>query len=643
MSSKKVFSELALKNVKKSARDYLIYFFTVTFAVCLFYTFNSMKAQLGAMEVDDTLSYMSAATSVLAGVSVFVCLIMGFLVAYANQFLLKRRKREMGIYMTLGMGRKDINRLLMKESTTIGLISLVAGLLLGVFTSQGLYMVSTKIIGVGDGSFHFVLSPIAAIASVFFFGLLFFFVHIFNTKKIKKMRLIDLIYADRKNETMSVNRIRGAIFFILSLALLASGYTFIAAQVTNSFFKNVVIAMLLISCGIGLFIASFADVVLPLMKRNKKLYLKGLNMVAISQLSSKLKSASLSTAVVSIMLFLSVVTMSFGLGMGHSLLADMDTLTPYDASIVWVEGEQGAHQTIVKELEKQGVSKENLGRDVSEIKTYHLKGLGDSPVISQEDYNRAMKLQGKKGVKLTDKQFTVAYSAEKWKSFYEDQKGGQKQQIKINNTVLKMKSKSTQVESYVNNNVSLEYVTFIVPGGLLDGMKSNSIICNIQFGSSVQDQNQWFWSVKDKAPKNFRVDTKHNIITEITSNRIMTTYIGVYLGISLLITAGAVLAIQQLSQSSDNQRMYRLMRKMGAAGKDLKQSILRQVGIYFGLPLVLCTINAGAMIGILFSQIPDLTVLTIAQSILFSAGIAAVIYSVYFITTYVGSKQMLKL
>ena len=105
--SKKVFKELAAKNVKKSAKDYFIYFFTLTFAVCLFYTFNSIKDQFEILGIPDTFNYLAASQGAIAAVSVVSCMIIGFLVSYANRFLMKRRKKEFGVYFTLGMDRRD--------------------------------------------------------------------------------------------------------------------------------------------------------------------------------------------------------------------------------------------------------------------------------------------------------------------------------------------------------------------------------------------------------------------------------------------------------------------------------------------------------------------------------------------------------
>ena len=180
--SKKVFRQLARKNVKKSAKDYFIYFFTLTFAVCLFYMFNSIGAQFEAFQIPDTLNYLSAAQGAMVGISVIVCGIIGFLVVYANRFMMKRRKREFGIYSVLGMENKDIRKILMKENILIGSTSLISGIALGILASQALTMITGKIAGIALTGFTFVFSINSLIAAVLFFGVTFFFVHLFNIR-----------------------------------------------------------------------------------------------------------------------------------------------------------------------------------------------------------------------------------------------------------------------------------------------------------------------------------------------------------------------------------------------------------------------------------------------------------------------------
>lgn len=144
-----MFSKIAINNVKRSFKDYFIYFITLTFAVCIFYSFNSIEAQNSMLEMGkSTTAFMSTLNTLIAGASVFVAFILGGLIAYANNFLIKKRKRELGIYMTLGMSKGKISRILIIETILIGLISLIIGIVLGIIVSQGLSILTAKLLAV---------------------------------------------------------------------------------------------------------------------------------------------------------------------------------------------------------------------------------------------------------------------------------------------------------------------------------------------------------------------------------------------------------------------------------------------------------------------------------------------------------------
>lgn len=331
--SKKVFKELAAKNVKKSAKDYFIYFFTLTFAVCLFYTFNSIKDQFEILGIPDTFNYLAASQGAIAAVSVVSCMIIGFLVSYANRFLMKRRKKEFGVYFTLGMDRRDVGRLLMKETMKIGSAALLSGLLLGIGTSQVLSMITARISGAGLGSYSFIFSFGAAVAAVIFFGLTFAFVHFFNVRELKKMELIDLLYADRKNEEVPESKKRDVLLGILSILLFVSAFLLIFCLSETKFLEALTAGAALAAAGTVLFFISAAGIAADIMKKRKGFYYRKLHIFDVNQLGSRIKTAGISIAVVSILMYLSVSVMGIGMGLGQSAIIKKDKTAPYDISV----------------------------------------------------------------------------------------------------------------------------------------------------------------------------------------------------------------------------------------------------------------------------------------------------------------------
>jgi len=182
--------KLSLKNIKKSFKDYLIYFFTLILGVAIFYVFNSIDGQ-------NIMVTMSKSTSeafhminkVLSSVSVFVSFVLGFLIIYASSFLMKRRNREFGIYMTLGMSKGRISKILFFETLSIGAISLVIGLGIGIALSQIMSIVVANMFDADMSKFTFTFSSSAMVKTIIYFSIMYIIVMIFNTIQVSRCKL----------------------------------------------------------------------------------------------------------------------------------------------------------------------------------------------------------------------------------------------------------------------------------------------------------------------------------------------------------------------------------------------------------------------------------------------------------------------
>ena len=224
-----MYSKIAFKNVKKSFKDYTIYFFTLMLAVCIFYTFNSVESQKAMSEITSSgESYVDILSKVISYVSVFIAFILGSLILYANNFLVKKRNKELGIYMTLGMSKNKISKILILETIIVGILSLISGLILGLIFSQGLSILVVKLFGLKMSTYSFVISGKAMIKTVLYFGIIFLLVMIFNSFVISKYKIIDLLTAARKTEEMKFkNPIVYLVTFILCMISLAVAYKFV--------------------------------------------------------------------------------------------------------------------------------------------------------------------------------------------------------------------------------------------------------------------------------------------------------------------------------------------------------------------------------------------------------------------------------
>ncbi len=232
--------KLSMKNIKKSIKDYTIYFMTLILGIGVFYVFNSMDAQIPIINLSKSSSdVVKLMINMLSGLSVFISIVLGFLIMYANNFLIKRRKKEFGVYLTLGMGKGQLSKILFFETLFIGIISLFVGLILGVFVSQ---FMSVVVAGMFEADmsnfkfvfFKFVFSSQALIKTVMYFSIVYIFVMIFNTFVVSKYKLIDLLTGGRKSEKIKLrNPIVSVFIFVISVIMLGYSYYNVTANAMN--------------------------------------------------------------------------------------------------------------------------------------------------------------------------------------------------------------------------------------------------------------------------------------------------------------------------------------------------------------------------------------------------------------------------
>lgn len=230
-----MFYKLSVSNVKKIIQDYAIYFLTLTVAVCIFYVFNSIDAQksvlTGSAVSESFLNNMDFAMSLL---SAFVTIVVAGLVLYANNFLVGRRKREFGIYMTLGMPQMRISGILLLETLLVGAIALGAGLILGFVLSQGMALFSSYLLNIEIVQFQLVFSAKAVGKTVLCFGLAFAVVMLCNHIVIARYHLSELLCASKKNQSIQVKNPKLLVgLLVLSVFILASGYALVLAGGRN--------------------------------------------------------------------------------------------------------------------------------------------------------------------------------------------------------------------------------------------------------------------------------------------------------------------------------------------------------------------------------------------------------------------------
>src|SRR5574344_1192461 len=399
--------KLAIKNIHKSFKDYAIYFFTLVFAVAMFYTFNSLDAQTSMTTLNESnITTIKSIIDILKYLSIFVAIILGFLIVYANNFLIKRRKKEFGLYLTLGMSKRKVTFILVLETIMVGLLSLGVGLILGVFLSQLFSLLTIKMFDANLSKYQFVFSLSALKQTIADFGIIYLLVIIFDTISITRFKLIDLIMAFHKNEKIRIkNKYIIGLTFILSMVLIGYGYYLLFQNVMFSSGGGNKIIIMFLSGAFGTFLLfySLSSILLTIFKNIKGFYYKGLNMFVLKQVNNKINTTVISNTIISLMLMLTIailstsvsLTNSFNKGIAENNLTDY-TIETYGSNYDYDESGNVANYsdgTSIEEIIKDDNFK-NYSTNYLTFKEYNNQEITNNKVLLDSDKDKLVNKYG---------------------------------------------------------------------------------------------------------------------------------------------------------------------------------------------------------------------------------------------------------
>ena len=525
--------KLAFKNMKKNMKDYVIYFLTLVLGVAIFYIFNSMDAQQASMVLSESKrQIIELMLQVLGIVSVFVTIVLGFLIVYANNFLVKRRKKEFGLYMLLGMGKRNISVILLLETLLVGIFSLVIGLIVGIFGSQLMSIVVAKMFEADLTGFKFVFSEDALIKTVMYFAIIYVLVMILNIFSASKYKLIDLLNASKKSEKVILRNSFVSVFlFIVSIIILGFAYYNAVTGITKPVPNDFLLAIGMGIVGTFMFFYSLSGFALKLMQLNKKWYLKNLNIFVLRQTNSKINTTVFSMSIICILLFFTICIFSSAMSLNNSMTSQLKENNPADITItkqynlpekyissngnVTIEYTKEEREDslipIMESLENVGFDRSNF-KDYVEISEYMTeeitpketlgkvaeKVLTDFPalevnspenVLKLSDYNKLQKLYGRETETLADNEYIVICNYENMK-IYRDEALKNKTAINING-----KEYVPKYEECINTIISIspqpiETGTIVLPDDAVDeNWKFYMLLSAIYNGETEDEKN----------------------------------------------------------------------------------------------------------------------------------------------------------
>lgn len=652
--------KLAFKNVGKSIRDYAIYFLTLALGVCIFYVFNSMDSQalLAGLSMAQG-GVLEMLVTAIDATSIFVSAILAFLIVYANKFLMRRRKKELGVYLILGMPKGKVSFILAMETLVIGLFALAMGLIAGILLSQGLSVLVASMFQVKLEMFRFVFSTAALLKTLLYFGAIFLIVMLLNVVHVSRCKLVTLLNAERTNEKAYSGKLwLSVIAFIASAGCLGYAYQQIIDNglvLLNDQFNR---AILFGVIGTLLFFFSLSGFLLKLIKSNKALYHRGLNSFVFRQLNSKINTNFLSMTFVCLMLFFAIAVTATGSGLNYAITKTAMENAPYDATVSFdAIGEQEAQaQMQENSFEIDRYFKESYLFSYRETGIKYTQYLepADFPstgtnissrtfdAISVSQYNALMRLQGKKEIALGQGEYAVCAAAEKTRG------AGQKlldtgavmqvgqEQLKPGKAELQ----TVYLETMSSNPVNL---ILILPDDAAAQIPEyrTYLAGNYQSGDKDALDLQLDTDYEGVWP-GMRIVTAGRVMMMQTGMKAMVLFVLLYLGIIFLIAASAVLALQQLSETADNASRYALLRKLGVDDDMARGAMRRQVALYFFIPLALALVHSAVAIYVVNKMVMEFRVQNSLPSILCSAGLLLVLYGIYYFATYQSCKGMIR-
>ena len=654
--------KLSLKNIKKSFKDYAIYFLTLVLGVAIFYVFNALDSQEAMLQLTASeKEIISLMNELLSGVSVLVAIILGFLIIYASRFLIKRRKKEFGIYLTLGMGKRQVSKILLMETLIIGLISLVVGLGLGVIASQFMSVVVAKLFEADMSRFEFVFSEAAMVKTVIYYAIIYLIVMVFNVFAVTKYKLIDLLTASKKGEKVKTRNLTiSVILFIIAVGILSYAY-YLATNRLDSL-DLFGLSILLGIIGTFLLFFSMSGFILKLVQSNKKLYLKGLNIFTLRQINSKVNTTVFSMSIICLLLFFTITIFSSAWSINLSLKKDLVYGTPADVFIT----SYGEDVYSVKEdvLDDVGYSTDNFSGYV-EGNTYGFESvtvgtlvepiLDDVlkkypylmvdnflPVMKVSVYNKFASFYGRDTFTLNDDEFMVVADYAQMVEF-ENKALEKGVTIKIGDKKYHNKYDECKegLLSMSGNKANAGIV--VVPDNI--DINSSEFVRSYLAGNYKGDKNKAeenLMKYMDEMNSHGAVaDTKIDIYTASTGLRAIMIFIGLYLGVIFLISSAAILALKELSDSSDNKEKYQMLRRIGVDDRRLNRALFTQIFIFFMFPLLIAIIHS--IFGIMCANIimESMSVTANISSILTTALLIVLIYGGYFLVTYMTSKRII--
>ncbi len=626
-----IYEKLAVTNLKNNRKTYVPYIFTGVLTVMMFYIIDALSRGKGITQ--DTLKIcLQYAT----GVIVVFAVIFLF---YTNSFLIKRRKKEIGVYNILGMGKRHIARMMAVETILTAGISILGGLVFGIIFGKLMYLLLLKILH-NSVDMQFSVNGTAIVQTVILFAGIFLLTYLYNILQIQLVNPVELLHGGNQGEKEPKSR---WLLVIVGVAALGNGYwialtTEAPLEVLLKFFVAVVCVII---GTYALFIAG-SIVVLKILRKNKAYYYNPKHFTSVSGMIYRMKQNGAGLANICVLSTMVLVMVSTTVSLYAGMEDILDSRFPRDVSIVCNEADTNKEETlqrlIKEQCEKAGVKitdrvryrygsmnavlkgdkLENVDQYYPDNHFYYVE------MMTQDEYNRIEK----RNVSLEEQEI-LTYTSNGKCGKKEINIAGRNYQVKKELSEMTSQPKST-AEMYKTLYIvfaNAEQIERIEPFSYADkfNLKGDD---GKQKEALEQIQNEFYEKIPDGMMESRMLS--RSSFYELYGGLF---FIGIYLGSMFIMATVLIIYYKQISEGYDDRERYQIMQKVGMSKKEVKRSIRSQVLSVFFLPLIVAVIHVAVAFKVMTKI---LGVLNLTNVWLFTVCtiITIAVFAVFYIIVY---------
>ena len=662
--------KLSVRNAKRQAKDYIIYFITVIISVALMFSFNSIAV---SEDISELSTYMKDFGKAILGISVIIIFVMAWLINYTMKFMLEKRSKEFGTYQILGIEKKDISNMFTLENILIGSLAFVLGVGAGLFLNQFL---TSIIMNLFNQPYQIqIVFDIKAVGltALYFFGI-FVLVLLNCRRKIKKTKVYNLLYADKKNENNVIKKSKGNIIvFITSLVLLLLAY-FINdrefSNMSNMTGRNIFIALVMLIIGIYLFYISISSFIVKRYLQNKSRKYKKSNMFLYRNLTSKINTMSITMGTIALMFTFILVGGNVALLMNNMLNNEIEMGYPFEITMSSLDKDFSIYKDYIN---KNAKVKEMYEYDLYDVHNTNIRRALDGSafesryyydtdsVMLLKDYNKLRQMLGYEQVSLGENEaiiHSMKTAEEKFEKYIEKNNS-----IEICNKKLTIKQVNGESISQISFNgytyciVVPDYMEQLLLNEQIETRKDGDLIYNHKLAVTTEEitTQDFARGLEELIPiEEFTITseyggeryeqsierglayfhTKGERLSEAKSFYAIISFLAFYVALIFVMATATLLAIQQLSDSEKYKYRYELLKKLGMDELEINRTIFKQLFFYFAIPMLLPFILS---IPIILSISKIFTIAVTIEEIIRNIGIIygmfILVYGIYFIAT----------